>query len=424
MVRARSIEPNTVVIVDAVRTPIGLRDGILKPYSGPELGGAVIKALLERNPAVEPRRVDEVILGNVVGAGLGQGPAKQAAVLGGLGYDTAHTLVNTVCSSGLAAIVEGVRSILLGDSRVVIAGGFESMTNAPYLVVPHTRKGERIGDAKGKRVSLDPEDMDDPAAYKKLFATLKTSGLLDANAFDALVCPFNRSKFMRDYAVAFAQEKGYTIQQVNEAARSSYEKAMAAQASGAFDQELVLLDGAAQDQIPPPQKQAQWLESSEDFCSAYNGPFLADGGSAVLLMSASEAGELDLEPMAHVSGYARVDTPPEGFVTAPVGATRRLVAALQEAGFSTRFDIVEANESFGVQIPLFEEVFGQELGIGRINVHGGATALGHPLGAGGARILTTLVHAMRRYGLSRGIAAICFGGGGAFALSVEGGADG
>ena len=419
MMKPKTLEPNTVVIVDAARTPIGLRDGILKAYTAPQLGGVVVRALLEKNKGVGPQDVDSVIMGNVVGAGLGQGPAKQAAVFGGLGYETAHTLVNTVCSSGLAAVVEGVKSILLGDSEVVVAGGFESMTNAPYLIVPHSRKGERIGEAQGKRVALDPPDTDDPLAYKRLFSTLKVAGLLDANAYDSLVCPFNRNKFMRDYAVSFAQQKGYTIDQVNEAASSSFEKAMVAQESGAFDREIVPVDGASRDQIPPPAKQAQWLANSNDFCSAYNGPFLADAGAAVLLTTASKVRELGLSTMAYVTGYARVDTPPEGFVLAPVRATKLLVDALARAGYSTDFGLIEANESFGVQIPLFEEEFGQKIGIPRINVHGGATALGHPLGAAGARILTTLLYAMDRYGQQRGIAAICFGGGGAFAMSVE-----
>ncbi|MBN1809415.1 MAG: thiolase family protein [Planctomycetes bacterium] len=400
-----------VIVASAARTPIGTLDGILAGHTATALGAFAVKAAVERS-GIDPGAVDEVFMGNVVGAGLGQNPAKQASRGAGL-RDAVHcTTVNTVCSGGMAAVIEACRAILSGTASVVVAGGMESRTHAPFLFGPVDKKGNRVrGEIRG--YSFTPAFPGPDATvddYRQTVRSLRVAGFKESNTFEALACPFNEGVSMKDYAEKYAASRGWDAAFVDEYAAASYAAAENARDRGFFDDETVPVDGIPRDEIASPELQQTLRAKSASPCSSYNAPSLGDGAAALLLAGADRARELGLQPVARVTGFSRVDVAPQDFIAAPVAAARMLMDAL-----GGEFDIFEGNESFGLQIPLFRE----EIPIEKQNVHGGAVALRHPLGAAGARIMVTMLHAMRRYDLHRGLATICFASGGAFATAVE-----
>jgi acetyl-CoA C-acetyltransferase len=405
-----------VVVVGAVRTPIGARDGILGKYSATDLGGIAVKAALARS-GVPPDQVDEVILGLVVGAGLGMAPAKKASVAAGIPQSVPATIVNSVCSSGMTAVWNAVQSIALGTSELVVAGGMESRTNAPYLVGPHTSDGKRLkGELRGREFLLSTAHAGgEPRNCTEFARMLQDAGIRDANVLDGLSCPFKDGLVQNDYAVAYAKQHGYSIEKIDACAYESYRKADEAWETGKFDDEVVPVGDATRDELTPRSRWENLRGKSTSASSGYNTAGLGDAAAALVLTTARRAGKLGVRPLVRVMGLARFECGPAEFIEAPVHAADELKAALRKAGLAADFPIVEANESFGLQLILFHEAWPESV----INVHGGTVALRHPLGAAGARILTTLIHAMRRYGHARGLGTICFGGGGAFAAALE-----
>lgn len=405
-----------VVVVGAARTPIGARDGILKDYTATDLGGIAIRAALARS-GVPPDRVDEVILGNVVGAGLGMGLAKKASVAAGIPQSVPATVVNSVCASGMTAVWNAVQSISLATSDVVVAGGMESRTNAPYLLGPHTSDGKRLkGTLNGSELLLSPAGVaGEPQTCTDFLRMLQDAHIRDANVLDGLSCPFQDGLVQNDYAIAYARKHGYSIEKIDGCAYESYRKADEAWETGKFDDEVVPVGEATRDELTPRSRWQNLRGKSASASSAYNTAGLGDAAAALVLTTRQRAAELHAKPLVRVMGLARFECGPAEFIEAPVHAADELKGALRKAGRPTDFPIVEANESFGLQLILFHEAWPESV----INVHGGTVALRHPLGAAGARILTTLIHAMRRYGHERGLGTICFGGGGAFATALE-----
>ncbi len=402
-----------IVILSAARTPVGHFRGILSEFDAVQLGGLAIGAALERS-GLQPDAVDTVNMGLVVSAGLGEAAAKAAAVRAGL-PPTVHTrTVDSVCGSAMDAIALGVESLLAGTAQVVIAGGMESRTSAPYLIGPNIRRRTEHYE-RGMRVRVKRAGAYRWQLSENVEEQLEGTGLVDPTSYDGLFWPAEK-KFMRQYALDFAARQGYTAEQINECAAASHRKATEAREEGLLGEEIVAVGDAAGDELRSQEWQDRALaEGADDVASAYNSSTPADAGAAVVVTTAARAGELGAKPMARVLGYARLDGPPAEYLSAPARAGEELIAGLKQAGRPADFTIVEANEAFGIQVPMFERAFeGME-----INVHGGAIAMGHPLGAAGARILTTLLYAMRRYGHRRGLAAICYGGGGGYAMAVE-----
>jgi acetyl-CoA C-acetyltransferase len=408
-----SILQRDIVILSAARTPVGRFDGSLSGFTAIDLGALAIGAAVAR-AGLEPSVIDTVNMGIVVSSGLGVGPAKSAATQAGLPATVHSRSVETVCGSALDAIVLAIESLLAGSARLAVAGGMESRTNAGYLLrskfrrdTEHYRKGARLKVKRG-------------GAYRFLLSEnaeeqLRASEIVDPTSYDGLFCVDDR-KFMRQYALEFAAKQGYTAELINRHAAESHRKARAATTGGLFRDEIAPAGSALDDDLVPEERLKQELqENPDDMASAYNSSTPADGGAALVLTTVELARELGLRPMARVLGYARVDGPPRDYLRAPVEAADELIAGLKRAGRPSDFTIVEANEAFGIQLPLFEQAF---VGMA-LNVHGGAIALGHPLGAAGARITTTLLYAMHRYRHQRGLAAICYGGGGGYAMAVE-----
>ena len=403
-----------IMVLGAARTAVGKFEGILAPYRATDLGTAAIKAALEQ-AGVSPEWVELGSMGIVASGGLGMAPAKTALMGAGVPATVPNRTTETVCGSGMDAIAVTCDALALRVVGLAVAGGMESRTNAPYQLGPRFIRGG--GDyARGARLRMKRAgayrfalDGDEPAQ-------LAGTEIIDATSYDGLFWP-GEKKFMREYAVAFAKAQEYTVGQINALAAESHAKAAKATEQGLFGPELVALPGAEADQLMSPQAQQAELERNpEDIASAYNASSPADGGAALVLASGQAAAQYGLAPIARILGYCRVDGPAADFLSAPVRAVAELLGALEggqpPAG---KYTIIEANEAFGVQIPLFLEHFAGMA----LNVHGGAIALGHPLGAAGARITTTLIHAMRRYGHGYGIATLCYGGGGAYALAVE-----
>lgn len=386
-----------VVIVAAARTPMGAFQGTLSPMTAPELGAIAVSSAVQL-ARIEPDAIDEIFMGNVLSAGLGQNPARQAALKGGLPEATPATTVSKVCGSGMKAVMLAHDGLIAGANRITVAGGMESMTNAPYLSLK-TRGGARLGHVELKdHMFLD--------------------GLEDAYS----------GRLMGTFAEDSASEYGFTREEQDLYARQSLERALAAQASGAFDGEIV---GIAQgegrhavrldrDEQPPkadPEKIAKLKPAFREggTVTAANASSISDGAAALVLMRESEARARGLEPLARILGHTGHARAPARFTSAPVGAIETLLARLGwKAG---DVDLWEINEAFAV-VTLIAI---RELGLDRerVNIHGGACALGHPIGASGARILVTLLHALKRRGLKKGIASLCIGGGEATALAVE-----
>ena len=402
-----------IVILSAARTPVGRFAGRLSPFDAIDLGALAIGAAVSR-AGLDPTLVDTVNMGMVVSAGLGLGPVKAAAMKAGVPPQVHARAIESVCGSAMDAIGWAIESLTVGTAQIAVAGGMESRTNAPYLVGPTFRRNTekckrgqrlRVSRAGAYRFRLE-EDIEEQ---------LSSTGLVDPTTYDGLFWPAEKM-FMRQYALDFAAAHGITVEQVNACAGESHRKAREAVANGCFREEIVAAGSVDQDELVSEERLARELEENpDDIASIYNSSTPADAAAALVLTTAARARELGLEPLARVLGYARLDGPASDFLIAPVRAAELLFRELRAAGRSADFTIAEANEAFGVQLPLFRQAFPDE----EINVHGGAIALGHPLGAAGARITTTLLHAMRRYDHHLGFATICYGGGGGYTLALE-----
>jgi acetyl-CoA C-acetyltransferase len=387
------------VIVSAVRTPTGKFLGTLKDFSAPELGAMVVREAV-RSAGIDPASVDECIMGNVVSAGVGQAPARQAALKGGLADTVAALTINKVCGSGLKAVMLAHQGIQTGDIDIAVAGGMESMSNCPYLL-HRVREGLRMGHAN----------------------------VVDSMIHDGLWCPFeswhmgNAGECVADaYKVSREQQDAFSVE--------SHARAAAAHTAGKFKDEMlavpipqkkgdaVLFD---RDESVRPDTTIETLRSlkpafkKDGTVTAGNAPPVNDGASALVVMSAERAQQLGLTPMARIVAQATSGTQPKMLLMTPVEATRKV---LKKANWQLAdVDLFELNEAFAVQAV----AVGNELGIemSKVNVNGGAVALGHAIGSSGARVLTTLLYAMKDRGKKRGVATLCLGGGNGVALAVE-----
>ena len=386
-----------VVIVSARRTPIGAFLGALSPLTGVQLGGAAVKAALE-SAGIGGADVQEVIMGCVLSANLGQAPARQAALSAGVPVAAPATTVNKMCGSGLKAVMLAADQIRAGSAEIVLAGGLESMSNAPYLL-PKARIGYRMGSAE----------------------------VLDHMMRDGLQSPFD-GKSMGCFADSTATKYSFSRAQQDAFATESVRRAMAALESGTFDTEVTPLTVKgrkgetviARDETPGTCDVSRISSMKPAFnkdgtVTAASSSSISDGAAALVLMNAKTAAARGLKPLARVLGYASHAQEPEWFTTAPVGAIRKVLTQLNWKPHDA--DLYEINEAFAVvTMAAMRDI---DIDHARVNVNGGACALGHPIGATGARILTTLVHALRARALKRGIAALCIGGGEAVALAVE-----
>ena len=378
-----------VVIASAVRTPVGCFNGGLSSISATRFGSIVIAEAIKR-AGIKPADVDEVIMGNVLSAGLGQSPARQASIGAGLPYTTNCLTVNKVCGSGLKAVLLASQSIVLGDAEIVIAGGMESMSRAPYLL-EKARFGYRMGDGN----------------------------LIDSMIKDGLWDVYNNIH-MGSCAEIVASKYDIDRDEQDRYALQSYQRAIEAQKKGYFTEEIISVDNIAIDEEPNRHDLSKLKTLSPVFkegggTTAGNSSKISDGAASVVIMSGDKTKALKIKPMAKIIAYASQGVKPEMFSIAPVGAIKKI---FKKTGLTLNdIDLFEINEAFSVSIlAVIRELALDE---GRLNIHGGAIAIGHPIGASGARILTTLLYAMKRKKAKRGIAAICIGGGEAVAMLVE-----
>jgi len=387
-----------IVIVGSARTPIGAFQGDLKDLTAPQLGAAAIRASVER-AGIPPDAIDEVLLGCVLPAGLGQAPARQAALAAELSPSTGAVTINKMCGSGMKAVMLAHDLLLAGSAKIVVAGGMESMSNAPYLL-DRARAGYRIGHGR----------------------------LVDHMFLDGLEDAYNKGRLMGTYAEDCAQTYSFTRESQDEFALASLTRAQKATAEGAFSAEIVPLTVTAgkterlvaHDELPlkaTPDKIPHLKPAFRDggTVTAANSSAISDGAAALVLMRRSESDRRGLKPLAIVAGHSTYANTPALFPTAPIGAIRRL---MQQTGFAAHdIDLFEINEAFAVVVMAAMRDLG--LPHDKVNVHGGACALGHPIGASGARILVTLLAALEQHKLSRGIASLCIGGGEATAIAIE-----
>jgi acetyl-CoA C-acetyltransferase len=389
------------VIVAAVRTPVGKFQGGLAALSAPRLGAIAVQEAVRR-AGVDPAAVEECIMGNVLSAGLGQNPARQAALFGGLSSAVGALTINKVCGSGLEAVALAAQSILVGNAEVAVAGGMESMSNAPYLL-PQARQGYRLGNAT----------------------------VVDSMIHDGLWDVYN------DYHMGItgenvAEKHSVTREEQDRFAVESHRKAAAAWREGRFDAEVIPVSVPAKKRGGKPEmvtrdesvREDTSLETlaalspafrKEGTVTAGNAPGVNDAAAALVVMSAARAQELGIQPLVRIRAQATTGVDPKWVMLAPVTGVQKVLA---RAGWTMEsVDLFELNEAFSVQaIGVTREL---ELGMERVNVNGGAVAIGHPIGASGARILVTLIHEMIRRDVHRGIAALCLGGGNSVALAVE-----
>jgi acetyl-CoA C-acetyltransferase len=391
------MSPSDVVIVSAKRTPIGAFLGALSPLTAVQLGSAAIKAALEAG-SVAAADVQEVIMGCVLPANLGQAPARQAALGAGVPIGVPATTINKMCGSGLKAVMMAADQIRAGGTGIVLAGGLESMSNAPYLL-PKARTGYRMGDGQ----------------------------VIDHMMKDGLQSPFD-GKAMGCFADATASRYDFSRAQQDAFAAESVRRAMQALQAGEFDVEVtpVTVKGrkgetvVARDETPGTCDVSRITTMKPAFnkdgtVTAASSSSISDGAAALVVMSAAAASERGLKPLARILAYASNAHEPEWFTTAPVGAIRKVLTQLNWKPHDA--DLYEINEAFAVvAMAAMRDI---DIDHARVNVNGGACALGHPIGATGARILTTLIHTLRRRGGRRGIAALCIGGGEAVAMAVE-----
>lgn len=390
--------PKDIVIVAAQRTPIGSFMGTLSNVSAPKLGAHAIKAALEQ-AKIQPRDVEEVIMGHVLQAGVGQAPTRQAALFAGLPHETICTGVNKVCSSGIKSIVFAAQSIALGSADVIVAGGMESMSLAPFLL-PNYRSGQLMGDGV----------------------------LHDSIMFDGLMCPFSKTmmgncteKTILKYGVTREEQDRYCI--------DSYKRSAAAWERGFYKSEVVPF------QLEDKKKGNVLIDDDEEYkkvkfdkipslkpvfdkngsITAANASSINDGAAALVLMTAEKAKQLGCKPLARILAFADSETEPTHFGIAPAEAMKKTI---QRAGLTQeRVDLFEINEAFSAVVIANMKLLG--LDHSKVNVNGGAVSLGHPLGMSGARIVSTLVYALREQGKSIGVAGICNGGGGATSMAIE-----
>lgn len=395
----------TPVIVSGVRTPVGRFLGGLSPLSGPDLGAVAVREAVSRAD-IAPTEIDEVILGNVVSAGSGQAPARQAAVNGGVPATVPSVTVNKVCGSGLKAVMLAAQAIRAGDVRLVVAGGFESMSNVPYYL-PQMRRGVKFGDQR----------------------------VQDGLIHDGLWCSFGMCH-MGGHAEYTAAKAGVTRHDADAFALASHQKAVAAIDQGKFGSEIVPVAVETRrgtnvvdtDESPRRDTSMEALARlrpafpgdapeglDELVVTAGNAPGLNDGAAALVVASKEYADAHGLPVQAVITGYAAAGTEPQELFFAPVGAVRDLMA--KEGTEIGDYGLAEVNEAFAVQA--VADMRELEMDPDRVNVHGGAVALGHPIGASGARILVTLLAAMAGRDVDKGLATLCLGGGSAVALAVE-----
>jgi len=388
-----------VVIVSAVRTPVGKFQGALSELSAVELGAIAVRAAVER-AGINAADVDECIMGCVLPAGLGQAPARQAALRGGLSDRVSALTINMVCGSGLRAVGLAAQSIAQGDAEIVVAGGMESMSNAPYLM-PGARKGYRMGDQK----------------------------VVDSMVQDGLWCACE-NWHMGMSAEAVAEKHSFTREQQDAFAVESHRRAAAAWSAGRFDAEVVPVEvKTKKGSVMVTRDESIREDTSMETLGALKAAFKKDGGTvtagnapgvndaaaALVVMSAEKARELGLNVLATIRAQATSGVAPKWIMLAPVTGVQNV---LKKAGWSIdEVDLYELNEAFAVQALGVTKELGLDLA--KVNVNGGAVAIGHPIGASGARVLVTLLHEMQRRDAKKGVAALCLGGGNSVALAVE-----
>ncbi len=388
-----------VVIVSAVRTAIGRFQGALSAMPAPLLGGVAIREAVRRC-GIDPVRVDEVLMGNVVQAGIGQAPARQAAIKAGLPPSVGATTVNKICGSGMKAAMLGAQAIKAEEADIIVAGGMENMTLGPYLL-PQARQGYRLGNGT----------------------------LIDAMIHDGLWCAFE-NHHMGNSAEWIAREYGLTRQELDQFALESQTKAIAAIQAGRFKAEITPVEVPQRkgppvifdtDECPRADTTLEALSKlspafqKDGMVTAGNSPGITDGAAALVLMGEDTAVALGVKPLAVITGYDQAAVEPLRIFTAPIFAVKKV---LSRAGYRLEdIDLIEINEAFAAQTL----ADGKALGVdwNKVNVNGGAIALGHPIGCSGARVLVTLLYALRDRGLRTGLATLCLGGGEAVAMTVE-----
>src|SRR5438105_6158138 len=383
-------DSTTPVILAACRTPIGRYLGGLSPLPGPRLGALVIREAVSR-AKIADNQVDEVIMGNVLQGGEGQAPARQAAIHAGLPGTIPSMTINKVCGSGLKAVMLAAQAIKAGDEQCLVAGGFESMSNAPHYVYG-MRGGIKAGNTE----------------------------LVDGMIRDGLWDSFSNTH-MGNLAEYTAKKAGVSRKEQDEFALQSHQKAVKALEACRFKAEIVPVDKVEKDEAPRADTSLEKLASlkpvfqTDGTVTAGNSPGLNDGASALVVASLAFAKTHHLTPLARITGYATGGGEPKDLFFAPIVAVRNLLARTNTT--IDDYDLIEANEAFAVQALADGKALGWDWS--RVNVHGGAVALGHPIGASGARVLTTLLYALKQYGKRTGLATLCLGGGNAVALSVE-----
>ena len=387
-----------IVIVAAARTPMGGFQGDFNSVSAPQLGAVAIRAAVER-AGIRPEQVDEVFFGNVLQAGVGQAPARQAALAGGLPLSAGCTTVSKVCGSGLKAVMLTLDSILAGSCEIGVAGGMESLSNAPYLL-PKARGGYRLGHGQ----------------------------VIDHMFFDGLEDAYQKGRLMGTFAEECAESYGFTRAQQDTFAIASTTRAQQAIADGSFVWEIAPVTVAGRqgevvirNDEQPPKARVDKIGSlkaafkKDGTVTAANASSISDGAAALVLMRASKAAALGLKPVAKIVAHTTHAQEPNLFTTAPVFAMQKLFAKTGWRAESV--DLYEINEAFAVVT--MAAMHDLNLPHDKVNIHGGACALGHPIGASGARILVTLLGALKKHGKQRGVASLCIGGGEAVALAVE-----
>ncbi len=388
-----------IVIAGACRTAMGRFQGSISPLKATELGALAVKEAVKR-AGIEPGLVTEAIMGNVIGAGLGQNPARQAQLGAGLGFDVSAFTINKVCGSGLKAVVVGAQALKAGDEEIVVAGGMESMSNAPYIL-RQARTGYRLGDGK----------------------------IVDTMVYDGLWDAYN-DFHMGNTGEITSERYDVSREEMDEYAYNSHKKAVDAINSGKFKEEIfsveipkrrgdpVIFDtdeGPRGDVSLESMAKLRPVFKKGGVITAGNASQLSDGAAALVLMTSDKASELGVKAMAKITGYATGGLEPELVMMAPTIAVPKL---LKKTGMKIDdFDLIELNEAFAVQPCAVMKNLGMDPA--KVNVHGGAVALGHPIGCSGTRILVTLMYALKQTGGSKGLATLCLGGGNAVALSVE-----
>jgi acetyl-CoA C-acetyltransferase len=388
-----------IVIAAAARTPMGGFQGELAALAAPQLGAIAIEAALAR-AGLQPHQIDEVLMGCVLPAGLGQAPARQAALGAGLPVSTGCTTVNKMCGSGMRAAMFAHDMLLAGSADVIVAGGMESMTNAPYLL-PKARAGMRMGHGQ----------------------------VIDHMFYDGLEDAYDKGRLMGTFAETCAASFGFTREAQDAFAIESLMRAKRANEDGTFDWEIapVKIQGRKGDEVTIARDEQPFKANIEKIptlkpafsktgtVTAANSSSISDGAAALVLLRASTAERLGMTPLARIVGHATFAQEPAQFTTAPVGAIRNL---FDKTGWQAAdVDLYEINEAFAVVTMAAMKEHG--LAPEQVNVHGGACALGHPIGASGARIIVTLIGALKKHGSKRGVASLCIGGGEATAMGIE-----